>query len=74
MKYLILLLSLLTFSCAEPKKNQPKYEKATEVPQAKLIAESRYGYLYKVVDGNNTIYIYERGGGAGSIAVVKENQ
>lgn len=65
---------LLAISCAEPKKNQPKYEASvTSTKQAELVGETRYGYLYKLKDGNNTIYIYERGGGAGSITVVKEN-
>ena len=69
--FVIILVGLILSACSEPKKNQPKYEKAvSNIPQAKLVGKTRYGYVYSLNDGTNTIYIYERGGG-GSITVVK---
>lgn len=38
--------------------------------QPKTIAKTDFGVIKKFKDGENTIYLYERSGGAGSITVI----
>jgi len=39
-------------------------------PKARVIAETQWGIIYKYQDGENTVYVYERGSGGSGISVV----
>lgn len=60
----IILVVVACCSSTSDKKERPA------LPHAIRVAETDFGRVSKIVDGKNTIYVYERSGGGSGITVV----